>query len=57
MLNLLFNLITDDVKPWLLSRHLIIVSKRLASIAYQLGWQSVKVAKNANNDTLIQALM
>lgn len=57
MLHLLFNLITDDVKPWLLSRHLIIVSERLASTAYQLGWQSVKVAKSANNDALIQALM
>lgn len=57
MLHLLFNLITDDVKPWLLSRHLIIVSERLASTAYQLGWRSVKVAKSANNDALIQALM
>lgn len=57
MLHLLFNLITDDVKPWLLSRHLIIVSDRLASTACQLGWQSVKVAKSANNDALIQALM
>ncbi|MGP1946943.1 MAG: uroporphyrinogen-III synthase [Arsenophonus sp. NC-PG7-MAG3] len=37
MLDLLCNLITDEVKPWLLSRHLIIVSKRLASTAYQLG--------------------
>lgn len=57
MLHLLFNLITDDVKPWFFSRHLIIVSERLASTAYQLGWQSVKVAKSANNDALIQALM
>ncbi|HGJ5892557.1 MAG TPA: uroporphyrinogen-III synthase [Arsenophonus apicola] len=57
MLHLLFNLIMDDVKPWLLSRHLIVVSERLASTAYQFGWQSVKVAKSANNDALIQALM
>lgn len=57
MLHLLFNLITDDVKPWFLSRHLIVVSERLASTAYQLGWQSVKVAKSANNDALIQALI
>lgn len=57
MLHLLFNLITDEIKFWLLSRHLIVVSERLASTAYQLGYQSVKVAKSANNDDLIQALM
>ncbi|MFV9996670.1 MAG: uroporphyrinogen-III synthase [Arsenophonus endosymbiont of Dermacentor nuttalli] len=57
MLHILFNLITDDFKPWLLSRHLIIVSERLANTARQLGWQSVKAAKSANNDALIQALM
>lgn len=46
MLHLLFNLTTSDVKSWLLSRRLIIiVSERLASTAYQLGWQSIKMAK------------
>ncbi|MGP1929660.1 MAG: uroporphyrinogen-III synthase [Arsenophonus sp. ER-BJ3-MAG3] len=57
MLYLLFNLITDDFKPWLLSRHLIIVSERIAYIAYQLGWKSIQVVKGANNHALIQALM
>ncbi|MGP1923944.1 MAG: hypothetical protein ACTS73_03145 [Arsenophonus sp. NEOnobi-MAG3] len=57
MLYLLFNLITDDVKHWLFSSHLIIVTERLASTAYQLGLESLKVAKNANNDALIKVLM
>ncbi|MGP1930743.1 MAG: uroporphyrinogen-III synthase [Arsenophonus sp. ET-DL12-MAG3] len=57
MLHLLFNLITDEVKPWLLSRHLIIVSERLATTAYRLGWQSIQIAKSANNNALIQALI
>lgn len=57
ILHLLFNLITDDLKPWLFSRHLIIVSERLANTAYQLGWKSIIIAKSANNDSLIQALI
>ncbi len=57
MLYLLFNLITNDLKPWLLSRQLIIVSERLANIAYTLGWKSIKIARSANNNALIQALI
>ncbi|WMY95164.1 MAG: uroporphyrinogen-III synthase [Arsenophonus sp.] len=57
MLSLLFNLITNDHKSWLLSRHLIIVSERLANIANQLGWQSIKIAKSANNSALVKALL
>ncbi len=57
MLNLLFNLITKDYKSWLLSLHLIIVSTRLANTANQLGWQSIKIAKSAQNYALIEALL
>ncbi|MDT9587121.1 MAG: uroporphyrinogen-III synthase [Candidatus Arsenophonus melophagi] len=57
MLHILCNLIKDADKPWLFSRHLIVVSDRLGSTAYQLGWKSIKIAKSANNDALIQALM
>ncbi|WMY96317.1 MAG: uroporphyrinogen-III synthase [Arsenophonus sp.] len=57
MLNSLFNLITKDNKSWLLSRHLIIVSKRLANMAHQLGWKSTTTAKSAKNYALIQTLL
>ncbi|PHM74847.1 uroporphyrinogen-III synthase [Xenorhabdus kozodoii] len=57
MLQLLYNLVTDrDGKAWLLNCKLIVVSERLAKIAQNLGWQTIKVAKSADNDALIQAL-
>ncbi|MBE8597304.1 uroporphyrinogen-III synthase [Xenorhabdus sp. BG5] len=57
MLQLLYNLVTDsDGKAWLLNCKLIVVSKRLANIAQTLGWQTIQVAKSADNDALIQAL-
>ncbi|OTA20924.1 Uroporphyrinogen III synthase HEM4 [Xenorhabdus beddingii] len=57
MLQLLYNLITDsDGKAWLLGCYLVVVSERLAKIAQTLGWQTIKVAKSADNDALIQAL-
>ncbi|MBD2783177.1 uroporphyrinogen-III synthase [Xenorhabdus sp. DI] len=57
MLQLLYNLVTDsDGKAWLLNCKLIVVSERLADIAHTLGWQTIKVAKSADNDALIQAL-
>ncbi|OTA17825.1 Uroporphyrinogen III synthase HEM4 [Xenorhabdus vietnamensis] len=57
MLQLLYNLVTDsDGKAWLLGCDLIVVSERLANIAQTLGWQTIKVAKSADNDALIQAL-
>ncbi len=57
MLQLLYNLVTDsDGKAWLLRCDLIVVSERLANIAQTLGWQTIKVAKSADNDALIQAL-
>ncbi|CDG23103.1 Uroporphyrinogen-III synthase [Xenorhabdus poinarii G6] len=57
MLQLLYNLVTDsDRKAWLLRCDLIVVSERLANIAQTLGWQTIKVAKSADNDALIQAL-
>ncbi|WP_338883681.1 uroporphyrinogen-III synthase [Xenorhabdus sp. TH1] len=57
MLQLLYNLVTDsDGKAWLLNCKLIVVSERLAHIAQTLGWQTIQVAKSADNDALIQAL-
>ncbi|WP_338803980.1 uroporphyrinogen-III synthase [Xenorhabdus griffiniae] len=57
MLQLLYNLVTDsDGKTWLLNCKLIVVSERLAHIAQTLGWQTIQVAKSADNDALIQAL-
>lgn len=57
MLQQLYNLVPDYYRTsWLLRCNLIVVSERLATLARQLGWQSVGVADNADNDALIRAL-
>ncbi|KAB7894518.1 uroporphyrinogen-III synthase [Rouxiella sp. S1S-2] len=57
MLQQLYTLVPDYYRTtWLLGCTLIVVSERLATLARQLGWQSIRVAENADNDALIRAL-
>lgn len=57
MLQQLYTLVPDYYRTtWLLGCTLIVVSERLATLARQLGWQSIRVADNADNDALIRAL-
>ncbi len=57
MLQQLYTLVPDYYRTsWLLSCTLIVVSERLATLARQLGWQTIRVADNADNDALIRAL-
>lgn len=57
MLQQLFDLVTEPKKAWLLHCRLIVVSKRLATIAETLGWKNITVADSANNDALFRALI
>lgn len=45
-----------DRREWLLHCRLVVVSDRLATLAAELGWQSVTVADGADNDALLRAL-
>lgn len=45
-----------DREEWLLHCRLIVVSERLATLARELGWQSITVADGADNDALMRAL-
>lgn len=57
MLQQLYTLVPDYYRTsWLLSCTLVVVSERLAALARQLGWQTIRVAENADNDALIRAL-
>ena len=57
MLQQLYTLVPDYYRTtWLLGCTLVVVSERLATLARQLGWQSIRVAENADNDALIRAL-
>ncbi|MFI8416160.1 uroporphyrinogen-III synthase [Serratia sp. NPDC078593] len=57
MLQQLYNLVPDYYRvSWLLHCRLIVVSERLATLARELGWSSIRVADNADNDALIRAL-
>lgn len=57
MLQQLYTLVPDYYRSsWLLRCQLIVVSERLATLAQELGWNSIRVADNAENDALIRAL-
>lgn len=57
MLQQLYTLIPDYYRSsWLLHCKLVVVSDRLAALASQLGWYTIRVAENADNDALICAL-
>ncbi|MHA7844832.1 uroporphyrinogen-III synthase [Serratia sp. D1N4] len=57
MLQQLYTLVPDYYRSsWLLRCHLIVVSERLATLAQELGWSSIRVADNADNDALMRAL-
>lgn len=57
ILQQLFDLVVESKKAWLLHCHLIVVSKRLATIAEALGWKDITIAESANNDALFRALI
>lgn len=57
MLQQLFYLVAGSEKAWLLNSHLVVVSKRLATIASTLGFKKITVAESANNDALFHALI
>ncbi|MDR3433437.1 MAG: uroporphyrinogen-III synthase [Rouxiella aceris] len=57
MLQQLYTLVPDYYRStWLLGCTLVVVSERLATLARQLGWQTIRVAESADNDALIRAL-
>lgn len=57
MLQQLYNLVPDYYRSsWLLCCRLIVVSERLATLAQELGWSTIRVADNADNDALMRAL-
>lgn len=57
MLNLLYELIPAlDRNEWLLHCRLVVVSKRLATLATEFGWRDIIVADGADNDALLRAL-
>ncbi|RPE01084.1 uroporphyrinogen-III synthase [Candidatus Pantoea deserta] len=57
MLQQLFSLFPAvDREEWLLRCRLIVVSERLATLASELGWQTIQVADGADNDALLRAL-
>lgn len=57
MLNLLYELIPAlDRNEWLLHCRLVVVSKRLATLATDFGWRDIIVADGADNDALLRAL-
>lgn len=57
MLQQLYTLVPDYYRSsWLLRCRLVVVSERLATLAQELGWSTIRVADNADNDALIRAL-
>lgn len=56
ILQRVYALVEEQNKRWLLDRKLIVVSERIALLAKQLGWSNVKIADNADNNSLLAAL-
>ena len=57
MLQQLYTLVPDYYRSsWLLRCCLVVVSERLATLAQELGWSTIRVADTADNDALIRAL-
>ncbi len=57
MLQQLYTLVPDYYRSsWLLRCRLVVVSERLATLARDLGWRTIRVADNADNDALLRAL-
>lgn len=57
MLQQLYTLVPDYYRSlWLLHCCLVVVSERLAILAQDLGWSTIRVADSADNDALIRVL-
>lgn len=41
---------------WLIKCNLLVVSKRISSLAYQLGWKKIIITNKADNNSIIQIL-
>lgn len=57
ILQRLYDLTPEQEKHWLLSRHVIVISQRLAQCAQLLGWQHITVAQSAQQQALIEAIL
>ncbi|BAH83464.1 uroporphyrinogen-III synthase [Candidatus Ishikawella capsulata] len=58
MLKQLFSLFyIVDVNKWLLQCRILVVSNRLANLAYQLGWENIEICDNATNQALLNKLI
>lgn len=56
MLKQLYELVPVHYHDWLMDCRLVVVSERLAVRARELGWKSIQVADNADNNSLMRAL-
>lgn len=57
MLQQLYTLVPEYYRSlWLLRCCLVVVSERLAILAQDLGWNTIRIAYSANNDALIRVL-
>lgn len=57
MLEQLYTLVPHYYRSlWLLHCCLVVVSERLASLAQNLGWNTIRLAESADNDALIRVL-
>ncbi|BAP58385.1 uroporphyrinogen-III synthase [Candidatus Tachikawaea gelatinosa] len=54
---LFFLFSSTNNKKWLLKCNILVVSERLAKLAFKIGWKTVKIAKNANNKTLFKEIL
>jgi uroporphyrinogen-III synthase len=57
ILQRLYTLVPKTAHRWLLQCSLLVVSPRLARLASRLGWSTVVIADNADNASLLHALV
>lgn len=43
-----------QIKNWLIQCNLIVVSKRISSLAYKLGWKKIITTKKADNNSILK---
>ncbi|WGE89722.1 uroporphyrinogen-III synthase [Actinobacillus arthritidis] len=59
ILKTLYEQTAEDDRAWLVECNLIVVSTRIASMAYQLGWHQNKVllSERADNNSLLESIL
>lgn len=51
----LYNIFSKkDKNKWLMQCHLVVVSKRIAFLAYKLGWKKIIITKKADNNSILK---